>query len=1283
MNSLFKNNNLNHLNQFRLVFLSIFLFYQFSSSIVFAQFNVVGSAAQTGGNCYQLTPNNLHQAGAIWNLNQINLNQSFDITLNMNFGCDDGGGDGMSFILQPSNTIVAATGVSCGYGGIGTSLGVVFDTYPNAGLPVNSTDPLQDGAGDPPQDHVSIHSNGYIRHTTNTYVGGAVVTDNQLHPPVVLPNIEDCTNHIVRFTWNPITHTFSVYLDGTLYISLVNDIVATIFGGNPLVYWGVGAATGAATNQNTCCISRYADFDYSTSCFGQPVFFTDNSVSDVPIAHWFWDFGDGQTSSLQNPSHIYSSEGTYTVLHKIFDASNNIIGTTSKTVIVSKLVVEITTPSTSVCSGPITLNGTINIVPSDTFETKKFTNYTDYPIVDGGVTPAWDATITDSDAAYSPVNASGLLPGWKIDSIVVSANISRIPQEGRIYIQDPCGNIKEVFKGAYTNTIPSGGLNGNFVNTCFTPYSTTNLLSLTTTPTPSSYTNKWASTGGWIWSTLEGCSNPNGTWTLIVGDRSNTGLPWTQYLTEWSIYFSNPISPNITYNWQPDNITNTLSPTVNPTSTGYYYLNATDSHGCIGRDSVLISLGSGGITTSPDTTICIGSNVTLSALGATSYIWSTTQTSSSITVSPIVTTTYTVTATGAGCTSIKDITVTISSGPTINVNSATICSGDSVLLTATGATSYVWNTTPPQNSATIIVSPNMTTTYSVTGSIGSCSATSSGTVTVGMAPTSTITTNSPICAGNTLSLSVPVSASYNWAGPNGFSSHVPVPLIPTASAINSGLYCVTVTSVNGCTSSACENISVGSALNIIVSNDTICIGDTATLIASGANSYTWNVMPNVSGSQLTISPNITTTYTVVGTNGLCNATGSGTIVVRPLPLISINTNSPICEGNTLNLTANGGLSYLWIGPNGFSSNIQNPSIINSNNLNNGQYFVTATDVNLCSATANVNVQINQFPSLALTAIPVCAGNSANISASGATNYLWSNGHTTSTISVNPMINTMYYITGTNGGCSTTDSILQIVNALPRALFTPSTNSGCGPLEVTFTNISPGLISSYFWDLGNGVISENENPSTTYTNAGNYIVSLTVTDENGCVSIPESQNIQVSEVFAIIQTNNQAINVGAINDFLSQSEGANTWLWNMGDGSLFTTENVTYSYNHEGVYSVVLIVQNNFGCIDSAIVNISVNQDYVIYIPNTFTPNRDGINEEFLVNGAGIVNASFKLTIYDRWGKELFISNSINDGWSGKSEDGVDYPENTYIYIVEFRDTKKRTHSLVGNITLIR
>ncbi len=263
----------------------------------FSQYILNGSATQNTCNCYTLTPALNTQSGSVWNSNKINLNNSFDYTFNVNLGClDITGADGIVFILQPISTSIGTTGGGMGFEGIRPSIGIALDTWENT---INN---------DPAFDHISIQANGNITH------------GNDLAGPVQAslsnPNIEDCQWHTLRIRWDAISFKMDVFFDGEFRLSMVNNIVANYFNNDPLVFWGFTGATGGSVNLQQFCTSLNPAFTTGTPnnavCIGSAMSFSDNSVSFAPIQSWYWNFGDGSSSILQNPPpHIYASPGVY------------------------------------------------------------------------------------------------------------------------------------------------------------------------------------------------------------------------------------------------------------------------------------------------------------------------------------------------------------------------------------------------------------------------------------------------------------------------------------------------------------------------------------------------------------------------------------------------------------------------------------------------------------------------------------------------------------------------------------------------------------------------------------------------------------------------------------------------------------------------------------------------------------------------------------------------------------------------------------------------------------
>jgi hypothetical protein len=188
------------------------------------------------------------------------------------------------------------------------------------------------------------------------------------------------------------------------------------------------------------------------------------------------------------------------------------------------------------------------------------------------------------------------------------------------------------------------------------------------------------------------------------------------------------------------------------------------------------------------------------------------------------------------------VTVTIGTGISISVNNPTICLGQTASLTASGATSYTWSTGP--NTNTLNVSPATTTTYVISGTSGACTGSNTAVVTVVSVPSVSVS-NATICSGSSVTLTASSATSYTWA-PGGQLTNT-VSVNPNTTTI------FTNTGSNGiCTNSTTATVSVTATPTLVVGSSTVCPGQTATLTASGATTYTWNP-GNVIGNTFTLS----------------------------------------------------------------------------------------------------------------------------------------------------------------------------------------------------------------------------------------------------------------------------------------------------------------------------------------------------------------------------------------------------------------------------------------------
>jgi gliding motility-associated-like protein len=155
------------------------------------------------------------------------------------------------------------------------------------------------------------------------------------------------------------------------------------------------------------------------------------------------------------------------------------------------------------------------------------------------------------------------------------------------------------------------------------------------------------------------------------------------------------------------------------------------------------------------------------------------------------------------------------------------------------------------------------------------------------------------------------------------------------------------------------------------------------------------------------------------------------------------------------------------------------------------------------------------------------------------------------------------------------------------------------------------------------------------------------------------------------------------EFHDQSINAVTWDWDLGDGKgVSQLQDPTYTYSDTGNYIVTLVVESMNGCLDTIQGVVNVRDDIQIFIPNAFTPDGSGNNDEFRVYGVGFTTYSMK--IFDRWGKLVYSGYDSVNGWDGRSVDnGKIMPQGIYVYQVIVTDSDGFQHSRIGKVTLIR
>jgi gliding motility-associated-like protein len=624
-----------------------------------------------------------------------------------------------------------------------------------------------------------------------------------------------------------------------------------------------------------------------------------------------------------------------------------------------------------------------------------------------------------------------------------------------------------------------------------------------------------------------------------------------------------------TFTWTPGPLTGSTV-VVTPTTSTTYTIRGRNSQGCISNNTLSLNV-TPAVTVTPASSpsiICSGSSSTLSATGATSYTWNPgALTGSSVTVNPTVTTTYSVTGVNAlGCTNTKTVSVSVS---TININATSnptiLCSSNTATLTASGASTYTWNP-GTLTGASVTVTPASTTIYTVTGtnSVG-CIATQTLNLGVGTTPTIGVSASGTVCEGSITTLTATGGTSYTW-NPGALTGSS-VSVNPSSSII----YTVTGGNASGCTSTNTVAITVNPTPTITATSDPIilCGGETATLSASGASTYTWNPGA-MGGATLTVSPTVTTVYTVSATSSL-GCAGSGTVNLKVSPNPTVTTSaSPtvVCSGNSSTLTAGGAASYTW-NPGALTGNsvVVNPTVSTT-------YSVTGNNGLGCIATETISITVNANPTITASssATAICSGQQATLTANGAASYTWNPGALSgATVAVTPTATTTYTVDGDSGtGCITSQTVTVVI-AMPSVSISATSTVLCAPGSITLT-ASGG--STYTWSpVASLTASVTDSPTVTTT--------YTVTSDNGIGCIG-SQTITVNVNSMPSLTVSAASNtICAGSTTTLNASGASTYTWNPGGltgASVVVTPTTSITYTVDG--------DNGLGCVSSQTIDIT-------------------------------------------------------------------------------------------------
>lgn len=531
---------------------------------------------------------------------------------------------------------------------------------------------------------------------------------------------------------------------------------------------------------------------------------------------------------------------------------------------------------------------------------------------------------------------------------------------------------------------------------------------------------------------------------------------------------------------------------------------------------------------------------------------------------------------------------------------------------------------------------------------------------------------------------------------------------------------LTATSNNNCTATYSLAVIVHPNPVAQFSVAAVCQGQSTAFTnqSTGATQYSWNMGDG--NTDVILNPShLYATYgnynvNLTATNSFnCSHTVSGISTVHPKPVVNFQS-STACHNqatqftNLSSIAAGTIVKYRWdFDNNGMpDDSTANPSYVYPL-AGTAQSKMTAISNNQC-ASQLISPVVIHFNPLANFSVPsACLPATSHftdqsVSNDGAiTSYNWDFNGDNIFDNVQQHPQYIYSQTGNYGvklevqtqyGCVNTIIKSAYVNATPSVLFAAQNNIGCPSLCVKFINnstINSGQIVTYQWLFGdNSGPDYSQNPTHCYS-TGNYNVVLKAISDSGCVSsstLPNLVNVYPVPVADFAVTPTEVEITEPFIEVADRSIGASSVVYDFSDGTHKTDRNFSHTFvtNDAKTIAIIQRVSNAYGCRDSIVKDIVIKPAYVLFIPNAFTPNSDGLNDGFKAMGIGI--SEFKLQVFDRWGELIFESTDINKAWDGSVRGKGDFDSNkqeVYVWKAQVTDVLLNKHDLIGHVTLLK
>lgn len=671
-------------------------------------------------------------------------------------------------------------------------------------------------------------------------------------------------------------------------------------------------------------------------------------------------------------------------------------------------------------------------------------------------------------------------------------------------------------------------------------------------------------------------------------------------------------------------------------------------------------------------------------------------------------------------------------------NDTTMCDSDFIPFTKTAPNyaSYSWEDMQGNvlaTTANYLIQDSGSYIIKTTGTFPQCDGIDTLNVILNSSPISSFNADS-VCLGantvfnNTSQITGGTIGMTNWNFDDGSTSNStsPVHEFLTSGSFNVEL---TTTSPDNCSHDTIITVVVNDepTADFSVINDCIYNNPQFVDLSSVSNGviteWNWNfgeVAPFSSVQSTDQTPSYVYTQSgsydvtlIVKTDKGCDDTITKTTIRHPRPVVSFNSisackNDSVIFNNLSSINAPDNITS-WVWNFGDGSPLTNQFQPKHKYTQDGFFNVTliASSNNGCVSDLTNFVQVYPLPIASFTATETCENgnptsffNTSTVNQGSIINNNWDfddNGATsTNQFSqhnyATPGVYNVELIVETTNGCKDSVQNNVVVNPKPEANFVSDIQQGCYPYCTQFQDNSvsnASSISNYFWIFGNGEVQTVQDPTVcfenlSHTNDAIYNATLIVTNNFGCKdTLVENNYITVwPKPLANFDVDPEETNMyESLITFTNLSEGGESYFWDYNDGIESLNFEQEHQYKDTGIYIPSLIVETINGCRDTTEKLVKIDGVLNVYIPSAFTPNGDGVNDYFFVEGFAIDFSDFEFSIFDRWGLLVYRTEG-NFPWDGTYKGDL-APQDSYIYQVRLRGDDNKEKNYMGNFVLIR